>query len=448
MAQRLTRVLARKHLIIAVFFVSLSSAGIYLLLQHAIFQELDEHLEHKYAETKDRIEKGLISVENVNRFIAGSEEWIEFMRLDDPDDMSIGEERFFTTGVDALLDEGQVVNFELETHDQFRVMEKVDKIEGKWYQVLVVESIVAWEAIVIRVFWAVFISLTLLLSIIFYYDNVILKRFFSPLTSTIAKLKKVKGAGDVQSDFKMTDFEEINQLHDGLNVMNRQLQKYLNEQKEFIENASHELLTPLTILKQRTESMLSYPDVSGDMLQEIATVNQTVARLSRLSQTLLKISKIENQEFELDDHFTIKELIQAIRDELDMLAERNKMSIVCEISSCRIKGNRALFQAMIYNLIKNSLLYAHPQTDVLVSGSITSSGYKLSISDEGPGFPDWVMTSQSKRFIRSSQKHDSHGLGLSIAQAIADLHGIRLELLTSSNGATVTLHIPESIIAP
>jgi|GEM_PF-518822 signal transduction histidine kinase len=448
MAQRLTQVLARKHLIIAVVFISLSSVGIYLLLQRAIFHELDEHLEHKFVETTKRISQGLISVSNINGFIAGSEEWIEFKEMGEITAEIHQEERFFTTGVDALLDEDQVINFELETHDQFRVMEKVTQINGTWYQVLVVESIVAWEAIVVRVFWAVFISLTLLLSILFYYDNLILKRFFSPLTSTIYKLKKVKSARDVQSDFKMTDFEEINQLHDGLNVMNRQLQKYLNEQKEFIENASHELLTPLTILKQRTESMLSYPDVSREMLQEIATVNQTVARLSRLSQTLLKISKIENQEFQLDDEFTMNELIAAIRDELDMLAERNDMEIECDISPCRFFGNRSLFQAMIYNLIKNALLYAKEESSVLISGKKSSAGYQLSIEDEGSGFPDWVMTSQSKRFIRSSQKHDSHGLGLSIAQAIADLHGIRLELFNTSRGANVTLYIPESIIAP
>jgi len=131
-----------------------------------------------------------------------------------------------------------------------------------------------------------------------------------------------------------------------------------------------------------------------------------------------------------------------------MLAERNDMEIECDISPCRFFGNRSLFQAMIYNLIKNALLYAKEESSVLISGKKSSTGYQLSIEDEGSGFPDWVMTSQSKRFIRSSQKHDSHGLGLSIAQAIADLHGIRLELFNTSRGANVTLYIPESIIAP
>lgn len=448
MAQRLTQVLARKHFLIAVIFISLSSAGVYLLLQRAIFHELDEHLEHKYEETFKRIDQGLISISDINQFIAGSEEWIEFKKIEGNVPDLNRETRFFTTGVDALLEKNQVVNFELETHDQFRVMESVAEIDGQLYQVLVVESIVAWEAIVVRVFWAVFISLSLLILFLFFYDNLILKRFFSPLTSTITKLKQVKSARDVQSDFKMTDFEEINQLHDSLNVMNRQLKKYLNEQKEFIENASHELLTPLTILKQRTESMLSYPDVSRELLQEIATVNQTVARLSRLSQTLLKISKIENQEFELDDEFLVEELASSVTEELDMLAERNAMRITSDIESCRCRGNRALFQAMIYNLIKNALLYGQEETVVQITGKKGDHGYKLSIKDEGPGFPDWVMTSQSKRFIRSSQKHDSHGLGLSIAQAIADLHAMHLELFNTSGGAIVTLHIPESIIAP
>lgn len=196
-------------------------------------------------------------------------------------------------------------------------------------------------------------------------------------------------------------------------------------QKEFIENAAHELQTPLAIAINKLELLLEKDQVSQSQSQEIGGVLDNLTRLTRLNKSLLLLSKIDNRQYVDEELIDFNELIETtVQDFSDFATHRHMQLNVSSSGTLQYKMNKDLAIVLITNLVKNAIVHG----DVGQSITIDISKNRIQIQNFG-GLDALNRNDIFKRFRKTGTDSRSTGLGLAISKAIADKYDLRLEYL-------------------
>lgn len=269
-------------------------------------------------------------------------------------------------------------------------------------------------------------------------NRFILKRVWKSFFELLDKLKNYKlGTG---KDFKapeshVSEFEVLaRELED---LLHRSETIYAS-QKQFIENASHELQTPLAISLNKLELFAENNTLPDEQMMEIGKVSDTLNRLVRLNKSLLLLSKIENRQYADEEPVNFNSLITQLTDDFADLAEFREIKIdVVRQSQLEYPMNKGLALTLVTNLLKNALVHNH------VGGlvTITANHNSLRVQNTGSNNP-LDDRKVFDRFYRNSDNEQSTGLGLSIVWSIANSY--KLEIKYSFTGMhTFTIVFPE-----
>jgi signal transduction histidine kinase len=214
---------------------------------------------------------------------------------------------------------------------------------------------------------------------------------------------------------------EFKKLTDAARSTIERAESYMERQKQFIGNASHELQTPLAVLGTRIEWMIDNTALTDEQFAELSKMRQSLHRLTRLNRTLLLISKIENAQFTDRSDVDIVELINGeIEVYGDIYADKE---IKCETAlppKFIVCMDESLATTMITNLLKNAFLHSPEEGTIKVSIEKES----LVIANSGNGELD--RTRLFDRFYTSG-KSGSTGLGLALVKSIADSYRFKIE---------------------
>ena len=219
------------------------------------------------------------------------------------------------------------------------------------------------------------------------------------------------------SDIK--EFEDLNRV---LVAMTERIKNdYLNL-KEYIENASHEIQTPLAIINSKMELLLQSGDMKEKQYKTVADAYEASNRLSRLNKTLILLAKIENRQFPESKPVNPSIMINHQLESLEDLINSKKIKVIKRLdSNVTVLMNPYLAEILLVNLIKNAL--RHNVTGGELSLELSSSTFK--IANSGPPLqidPKMLF----KRFHTSSSSPESLGLGLSIVQKICDMYSFKV----------------------
>lgn len=215
-----------------------------------------------------------------------------------------------------------------------------------------------------------------------------------------------------------------------------------NNEKEFIGNVSHELLTPLSIMQSRFENILAEGKVDDDTAVKVYESQKTISRLTKIIRALLMISKIENAQYLRNETVDVKQTVEEVVSELEDRIEQKQLSIQQNLEPHTIeKGNPALMHTMIYNIVNNAIKYNNEKGSI----AITLSGRKLIIADTGKGIEKEKLPLIFDRFKRfNTNESNSYGLGLSIVKTIAQFHDIQISVESKENeGTQFMLTLPD-----
>lgn len=292
------------------------------------------------------------------------------------------------------------------------------------------------------------VVLTLLLE--FGVLNLLLK----PVEQIVARLRSVQGPlPPVLTPLKTTT-ADFRYLDLGLRQMLDRIRAGYEQERQFIAHASHELMTPIAVLQTRFENMLT-ADRPGETLPESAEIQvvasqKTLHRLTATLRTLLLISRIENQQFARPDSVDVGAVLAEVLAELeDLIADRRLTVHGPDIAPpgglVLLRANRELIFTLLYNLLSNAIKYNVPDGHIYLSATVTPARDETTISIRNTGLS--IAPSQLpllfERFRRAdaSGQIEGQGLGLSLARAIARLHGLHLTLESSDvAGTTATLY--------
>ena len=293
------------------------------------------------------------------------------------------------------------------------------------------EKIYLLESISLYTF-CLFVSL-LFISLLLNY--LISRRLWSPFYKSVAKAAGFNILADKPLDLPETDILEFKQLNIVIEQMTQKMRSdYLNL-KEYNENAAHEIQTPLAIIRSKTELLMQNKNLRKDSIRLIKSINEATNRLYKLNQSLLIISKIENQYYHEIIEISLREVVAVCLDNYREIMQLRNISIEFEASSqAMVKMNEVLADVLVSNLLSNAIRYnidkgfikCHIDDHSLV---ISNSGLPLHFD------PELLF----RRFQKGSDNPQSVGLGLSIVRKITDNYRMKISYTCIGNIHKVSL---------
>jgi signal transduction histidine kinase len=229
------------------------------------------------------------------------------------------------------------------------------------------------------------------------------------------------------------------------------IESTFQKEREFISNASHELMTPISILQSKIENMFGQEDISDDLKARLLEMQKILNRLKSITKTLLLISQIENEQFLREDTVRLADLLNEVHDEISIRLQDKNVS--CEIivpdSIVLVNVNKFLLFNLFFNLINNAIKYNHENGDIKVIAARENNSVIVSIIDTGIGIGADELPFIFNRFkkFRQSLTQDSFGLGLPIVKSIAGFHQVKIEVKSEKGlGSTFKLIFPAFLI--
>lgn len=246
--------------------------------------------------------------------------------------------------------------------------------------------------------------------------------------------------------------DELAALARLLNQMFDRLEAAFSEVQQFTANASHELKTPLTLIRLNADKLHSRVEQDPEATRLIDDLNEEVRRLHQIIESLLFLSKADSGLLALQRQvFSVPEWLRAFAEDAQALAEdRGSRFEIGRNDPGELSGEPHLLRHLLLNLVSNALAAAPRGGVVRLDSRREAAGWIWSVADEGPGLPPDDLERIFERFVRApATVPDSdgarHGLGLAICRSIVRLHGgsIRAENRTDRSGLRLVIELPD-----
>ena len=254
--------------------------------------------------------------------------------------------------------------------------------------------------------------------IMFFVNRRSVRNALTVFYSTIRKLEDFEVNQTTTLSLDTAEIEEVKKLNEVFEKMSAQIRHDFISQKEYTENVSHELQTPLAIISSKADELMQADNLSKEQMEQLALLLETTNRLSKINQALIFLTKIDNRFYTEGSTFSLNDLIKEKLSLFeDAIQDKNIKLELDLLDITHAYMNPYLAETLIINLIKNAIVH-NEKGGVL---RISLSNNTLSISNSGSPL-SFNESDIFKRFTRSNENKKSLGIGLSIVQRICDLY--------------------------
>jgi signal transduction histidine kinase len=260
-----------------------------------------------------------------------------------------------------------------------------------------------------------------LLIILFLSNWILSKVLWKPFYKTLAGLKAFDIGKKEAVNFPVAGTSEFKMLNEALEKMTDKIIRDYRNLKEFTENASHEIQTPLAIIRSKLELMIQSENIPQEQMKMIQDIYESANRLSKLNQSLLLLAKIENRQFHETQSVNLKDLIEKKLDLFEDMISFKNITVDKQMVSSDVKMNPHLADILLSNIIGNAIRHN------LSGGKISIDLKNDSLSVSNTGNPLEIPSEKMfERFQKSGSSPESVGLGLSIVKQICETYNFRL----------------------
>lgn len=318
----------------------------------------------------------------------------------------------------------------------YRELTSVYFHDNKYYEIFISQSMAEADKLVQGILpLEIFLFLLLLIGVLI-INRHISNKLWSVFYLMVDKLRSynLSKIGIIKAI--PTDIEEFSALNEGIERMTKKIYNdYLN-QKEFNENSSHELQTPLAIIRNKLEILIQSQNLDEDDMQIIQSIFEAEKRLNQLNKGLLLLSQIDNLQFDTEIKININETLKQCLSNYNYQIVDKEINVkwVTSNNDILVKGNQGLLEIMLNNLISNAI--RHNFKNGLIE--IYLNGNELQILNTGQtleGSPVLMF----ERFKKQSNSEISLGLGLSIVKKICDVFMYQINYKNIKNHHTISI---------
>ncbi|MDX9696503.1 MAG: HAMP domain-containing sensor histidine kinase [Bacteroidales bacterium] len=342
------------------------------------------------------------------------------------------------TAIDVIEYSERIIENELV---EYRVLSYSIEENGKTYLIEIgrsISTIIQFEQNLKRF---AFLFLLIIILITFVVDISFIQFLLNPFEKIVKKLKSTNHPSEFDYTPIKTQTFDFAYLNNTINGLMIKIEDAFNNEREYISNVSHELLTPISIIQSKLDNILSDQSLSDEVLLKIMDSKQTIMRLTNMVRTLLMMSRIENEEYLLNEQVDLSILVADVTEEIEdkVLAKELQLNLDLDKSINPITGNENLLFILVYNLLNNAIRYTE-HGSISIKTRLINNQIQLAIKDTGIGIKQEEIPHIFSRFKNFTNQKDSFGLGLALAKKICDYHKIDIQVSSELNmGTTFTL---------
>jgi signal transduction histidine kinase len=283
-------------------------------------------------------------------------------------------------------------------------------------------------------FYAIVSSLLILmiLFVLFTYviEYLLKKNIWKPLNYNLQKLHEYDLKANTTLELKNPDIKEFDEINDVIMRMVDKINEDYENSRFFTEDASHEMQTPLAIIKSKMELLTQNPLLmeNDESAKSIQAISRAVSRLSRLNTSLLLITKINNNQYEKKEYVQLDKSLKLYLVDLEELFEAKKLTVKTDINPCMLYINASLAEILLSNLLSNAI--RHNLTNGQIGLSLNQTQFIISNTSNDKA------KSSANLFNRMSfhnRAEDSVGLGLNIVKSICDKNNFVVDYAYTEN---------------
>jgi signal transduction histidine kinase len=317
-----------------------------------------------------------------------------------------------------------------------RINEKDGKIHC--YQITVTKALFEDDDLIFAIVKSMLILLSILLIALYQINRSISRKIWKPFYESIARVEAFNISQDYALSFSPSGIQEFDELNSAFGKMTEKISRDYHSLRDFSENASHEIQTPLAIIKNKLEMLIQSKDLREDQLNLIRDAYESAGRLSRLNQALILLTRIENNQFTETKNIALDELINSKLENYAELLQHKNIKLSTSLEEMPVLNmNPALADILLSNLIGNAI--KHNIVDGQLEVSTTKD--KLVVSNTGEKL-DTDPSKLFERFRKGNASSDSLGLGLAIVKQICETNGIRISYSYHDKFHRLVLNFP------
>lgn len=310
------------------------------------------------------------------------------------------------------------------THEltPFRQLTFYQTIQGITHRVEIRKSLIQTYRLIEVMTVAMIIFLGLLLIGTFWFQGQLSGTLWTPFYDTLSRIKQFNLTSNAPLVLEKPEINEFRELNDVLQKMADKMQQDYRSLKEFTENASHEMQTPLALINAKVEQLIQTELLSEAQTHWIETIYQASRRISRLQQGLLLLAKIENRQFNNSQTIDLASLLTEKLADMDEVLSFKAITVAINTTApFAVELPAALADSLVSNLVNNAIKHNHPQGTI----ELYATEHELRLCNTGG-----ALTSDPERlferFKKESTSPESVGLGLAIVRQICDSYGLQI----------------------
>ncbi|MEI8059441.1 MAG: HAMP domain-containing sensor histidine kinase [Ferruginibacter sp.] len=371
----------------------------YFILRYVLIHQLDKDLKVEEQEVKDYV--------RLNNHLPNAANYKDQEVIFEPASNTAIKRKVFSVNLYDTAEEEQI---------QGRRLIFGIQSGGKNYTVSVTKSQQETEDLIRLIVILTLGIVLLLLIVLFIINRFVLNKLWLPFSNTLQQLKQFNLSNTTAINTGETNINEFKELNAAVTAMSNSVLKDYSALKSFTENASHEIQTPLAVMKSKLELLMQGENFSETQMRYIQQIQEELSQLSRLNQSLLLLTKIDNQQFKDTEQVNIANTVIKYLDNYEELISAKEITLSKTISGeIIVLMNKTMSEILISNLITNAIKHNTAKGTI----AITVDENRLTISNSGTALnsnPDELF----ERFKKDKVNSESLGLGLSIVKKIAE----------------------------
>jgi signal transduction histidine kinase len=262
----------------------------------------------------------------------------------------------------------------------------------------------------------------------FITNRILIQKLWRPFYEILKTVADFKLGSKESLHFPNSEIDEFKLMSSTIQASTNRINKDYYILKEFTENASHEMQTPLAVIRSKIDLLTQEENLTDHQSQAIQSCYNAIHRLTKLNRSLLLLTKIENRQFEEKEYINLKEKILEKAEEFKELWQNANVTTTVNLSDTSVKMNPELADILLNNLLSNAT--RHNYNNGFINVLLTKEFLEVSNTSKDPALSQDKIFS---RFFKSTTNNNYTGLGLAIIKEISDLYQFKISYYYQEN---------------